>query len=265
MRVVPLVVSALGCAGCDSVWDLEHVEAPTPTRCAAPIGHDEDLDGLDDACDPCPFDVDNAGDADGDGIADGCDPDPDQVDDVVMFSGFEVASRGELTIVDGSYDADSFRATGTGAAALLWNGAPDATWIVAGIDVDSLEATSYREVGLVLDAALTSSSQVNGTICVLGRDYFDRDYAEVYTRNRPLSDIGVSHSDVSQPLAGFHGVVRASYDRAAIPAVSCTFATTQQEVTITGTPQVMPPAGKLALYVLDTNAAFRFLFVVRRR
>jgi hypothetical protein len=43
----------------------------------APVGHDEDGDGIDDACDGCPhvFDPDQI-DSDGDGVDDVCDPNP---------------------------------------------------------------------------------------------------------------------------------------------------------------------------------------------
>ena len=45
--------------------------------CATPSGHDEDLDGIDDACDLCPHLVDPAQlDADGDRVGDACDPEP---------------------------------------------------------------------------------------------------------------------------------------------------------------------------------------------
>lgn len=45
--------------------------------CAAAVGHDEDGDGIDDACDVCPHLADPAQvDSDGDGVGDACDPEP---------------------------------------------------------------------------------------------------------------------------------------------------------------------------------------------
>ncbi len=45
--------------------------------CAGAVGHDEDGDGIDDACDGCPHLVDPAQiDSDGDGVDDLCDPHP---------------------------------------------------------------------------------------------------------------------------------------------------------------------------------------------
>lgn len=53
--------------------------------CVAPAGHDEDADGLDDACDPCPEVAGSQPDADGDGIGDACNWEPT---DVAYFARF---------------------------------------------------------------------------------------------------------------------------------------------------------------------------------
>jgi hypothetical protein len=73
--------------GCDDVFDLEHVHAQV---CPSPIGHDEDGDRIDDACDRCPM-IANASDpdGDGDGVGEACDPDPARAcEERLMFDGF---------------------------------------------------------------------------------------------------------------------------------------------------------------------------------
>ncbi len=67
MRVAVVALLVAGCGRIDF--------APT---CAAPVGHDEDGDGVDDACDVCPHVADpDQRDSDGDGVGDACDPEPD--------------------------------------------------------------------------------------------------------------------------------------------------------------------------------------------
>lgn len=62
-------------------------DAP-PMMCAAPAGHDEDADGVDDACDVCPQRGTSQADADADGVGDDCDPDPGVMHTRTMFEPF---------------------------------------------------------------------------------------------------------------------------------------------------------------------------------
>ena len=82
-------------AGCDQVFDLDRPELPidAPAPCVSAVGHDEDGDGIDDACDGCPG-IANPGqeDRDGDGVGDRCDPRPDQATEArVRFISFAEA------------------------------------------------------------------------------------------------------------------------------------------------------------------------------
>jgi hypothetical protein len=78
----------------DSVGDGSAVRT-----CPSPVGHDEDGDGVDDACDGCPhiFDPDQL-DSDGDGVDDVCDPHPTEPRDSIAFFDPFVAQRPEWTL-----------------------------------------------------------------------------------------------------------------------------------------------------------------------
>lgn len=57
--------------------------------CGSAIGHDEDLDQIDDACDVCPHIQDPLQpDADADGVGDACDPRPGVADEILRFDAF---------------------------------------------------------------------------------------------------------------------------------------------------------------------------------
>jgi len=83
-----------------------------------PIGHDEDGDTIDDACDVCPQRTDNGLDSDGDGVGDECDVSPLR-QTRVLFDPF-TSQRSEWSSVLGTYTGDAVRfdslVGGTGAA-----------------------------------------------------------------------------------------------------------------------------------------------------
>jgi hypothetical protein len=85
--------------GCELVFKLED------PGCIEPIGHDEDGDGIDDACDLCPQSIDDV-DRDGDAVGDACDPRPDDVcEQRLRFDGF-AELPGDLVLENGEWKAD---------------------------------------------------------------------------------------------------------------------------------------------------------------
>src|SRR5512139_553230 len=118
MRRLAIVVMVLGsaCGGGDKECDGE-------------VGHDEDGDGRDDGCDPCPFADDNDLDPDGDGITGVCDPDPVAKNSVLKFAGFG-GDDAELTLTGGTVEGDAFHVRGgTGSGAALWGTNVDRVWV----------------------------------------------------------------------------------------------------------------------------------------
>jgi hypothetical protein len=273
---VTLVVWALVWAGCDKLWGVQAVAVTdatidvldtAPDACVA-IGHDEDGDGLDDACDPCPFSANHADDSDGDGIPLACDPDPSAANVRLFFTGFDLKSRAALTSIGaGNYVGDTFLTSGSGNASLVWQGPVDrAVWLLAGVDILSVNgAASFRELGVIYDAATSPSpTELNGTMCVWGTNQQPSEYLQVYLRARPAGDTPIATT--TPPVlvqVNFKGVIRGASDRSGNPAAGCWFAMGATESGISATPAPPPPSsGKLALYGSNLDASFRFLFVV---
>lgn len=62
----------------------------TDSLVCVPVGHDEDGDGVDDACDVCPHLAGTQADQDGDRVGDACDPEPTLASQrIVVFDPFE--------------------------------------------------------------------------------------------------------------------------------------------------------------------------------
>lgn len=99
MRAVWIVVLA-GCGrfDFDPAPDAAR-DGVSSNACPIGIDHDEDQDGVDDACDGCPHLADPAQlDGDGDGVNDICDPDPAvAAERIAFFDGFGGGPRPEWT------------------------------------------------------------------------------------------------------------------------------------------------------------------------
>src|SRR5258706_9480027 len=74
----------LALGACGRLWF--HGATDAADVCPMSIGHDEDQDGIDDACDNCPHRANVAqDDGDGDGVGDVCDPDPSSPRERIAF------------------------------------------------------------------------------------------------------------------------------------------------------------------------------------
>lgn len=90
------ILCGLLAGGCDVVWRLDDLRTP-PQPDAPPVDqaigcdvdtHDEDDDGVADACDRCPGIADAQADADGDGVGDACDPSVTAANQLALFISF---------------------------------------------------------------------------------------------------------------------------------------------------------------------------------
>jgi hypothetical protein len=237
-------------------------------ECDTEVGHDEDGDGMDDGCDPCPYADDNVLDEDGDGLAGVCDPDPIAKNHVVKFIGFG-AEDSELTLIgDGAISGDAFHITGgSQAGAVLWGTGLDRVWVVAGIDVTAIDPTGFREVGVIVDAATVAQSMLpNGTYCAVGvRDVPEAgtDYIEVGVRQQPATDETLVTDQAVLYLEGLkQAVVQSFHDTSATPSLSCAFGVPGNRALIAGTRMPAPSPGPVGLFGFAVDAKYSFLMIV---
>jgi hypothetical protein len=121
-RIVFPSAAALVLGGCNLVFGLDSPAGGDPDAggddaldATACVGHDEDADGVPDACDNCPHVSNptqaNVLDQGGDDVGDACDPRPTTVGDVLLrFDSFELAPADMTT--EATSGAASFTVTG---------------------------------------------------------------------------------------------------------------------------------------------------------
>lgn len=236
--------------------------------CAEAVDHDEDDDGLDDGCDPCPFADDNELDEDGDGIAGVCDPDPIASNSVLKFSGFGVTTDAELTLTGGTIANDVFRVRGgTEAGSVLWGTNMDHVWIVAGITVDAIDPSGFREAGVVVDASTVAGASLpNGTYCAVGEADVPEpgtDYIEVFARQQPAADETLATDQAVLYLSGLKSaVIQASHSLGGTPSLTCAFGVPGNRAIIMGTRTPAPAAGQVGVFGFAVDARFSFLYIL---
>lgn len=143
-------------AACGRIDFGSATDAASVGRCAAPVGHDEDGDGVDDACDGCPHIPDPEQlDSDGDGVDDLCDPNPTTpTESIAMFDPF--------TSLRATWVLAGAMPTIVGDSAVI-----DALATDSVLELDGVPATDYYEfggaVGAVQEPGVKVEIYVKGT------------------------------------------------------------------------------------------------------
>jgi hypothetical protein len=165
-RSSSLAAVAVALACCGRVDFDASLHADASSNCPSATGHDEDGDGIDDACDGCPniFDPTQP-DRDGDGVDDACDPHPDTPGDAIAFFDPFTGPRSQWTfgMTQPSYDGDDLVVDTLGSGYLtgaLPRFAADATY----------------SMGFAITAVGGSNEQI---LISLYQDYNDSYYCEL--------------------------------------------------------------------------------------
>lgn len=223
VRGVWILCALLGSSGCDVVFRLDRVsglpsdaldndpdgDAPPQTGCDDGA-HDEDGDGVADACDTCPGIPDDQNDSDGDGVGDLCDPNPLASNEIVLFVSF--ADTNLWKTVSGNwprdgesllYDALTLDAYGI----TLYQGTPPEPPYVLEyyFTVDNIQAQGSG-VAVILDA----NAEGQGVTCGIQRH--EQPVRDVVRNTFGQASIS-SETSISSVMTTVGYRVTATYDR----------------------------------------------------
>ncbi len=201
--------SLLLVCGCNQVLGIHDTHPPTDADLCTilpsdPLFHDEDSDGIEDACDNCPGIANgDQADNDGDGVGDACDPRVSSGgDSIALFVPFSDPTRladwnvlaGNWTIHDDALYSDDPSATLDFAyyALAQWS-PPIAVEIHTTVDRigTTLDSMTYK-LGVAADA-VPSVLKADGYDCYIER-YNLTDYVATYDNDSKLSN--------NKPLVG---------------------------------------------------------------
>lgn len=149
MRWLLLLLTGCGRIAFQPAEETTSDATPSPDAkvCVTPAGHDEDSDGVDDACDGCPHIADPAQpDTDGDGVDDACDPRPQQPgDSITFFDPFTTRLTAWTTVQNATYEGDDIYAA-SGRLKLVRPLAPNNDTFIAGGEIFSLPLASQHQI-----------------------------------------------------------------------------------------------------------------------
>ena len=163
-----LAALALPFAPACTFTPVEPGSGSEPAPACTEVGHDEDGDGLDDACDRCPLDAhpaaeDGGADGDGDGVGDACDPHPDRpIDALRTFYSF--AGDGAAA----PWRSESDRWTWREDELVFADTAPDEYQAIVDATSPGLTGSFVIVARLVIDAAPSGRGQLGIIANVFG-------------------------------------------------------------------------------------------------
>jgi hypothetical protein len=260
---VEWIACALITVGCDEVWSIDHVDpavdANTTISCKE-ADHDEDDDGVADACDRCPGIADDQRDTDGDSVGDLCDPSNATRERIELFVSFAEPPSQWNTLKgmwDHGADSLSYRSiTLDDYGTALYTGiVPEPPFV---IDFHFAIDTIDQQVSL-FSVVLDSDASGNGVTCGLHRQGAPlEDYVRAVT-----ADTTMNSEAVIAPLARGNYRVRATYDRQT--SVHCEI-TSDATMTTGATMLPLPspqPAGALGFRSFKVGATLHYIVVYK--
>jgi len=223
--------------------ELAHDSAAFDARpCLAPVGHDEDGDAHDDACDNCPH-VANGDqvDSDGDGVGDACDPDATTAESIAFFDPF-LGPRAEWT-----YSGDTFGNDEVDIAAIAMSLSERLDGVVPARDLFQLGGTVPQTGG--------AGAQLSLQIRFGPPDYYcELEQAPLYLSLTSYDGTTYTHIDQRMIGPALDGAMLTFGMWIHLPDVTCTAVVNDQSYTVTGTvPADTPAAFSIAVNNLDVD------------